>query len=364
MEVTLSSTLQTFRALDRHLASLGPEIIMRLTAIDRMAGRHEAAPMAPAPRMDALHRASTVQSVCASNAIEDIHVSADRVEAMFKAETQPCTRDEREVAGYLDVLNLLHAEAHSIPFDPSHIEQLHGYLARYTSDRTAGRWKMLDNRIDEIRPDGSSVVRFIPVSAQRTPAAMAELHDRFTDAAAAGGHHWLMLVGTYVLDFLAVHPFRDGNGRMSRLITTWLLYQGRYDVVRYVSLERLIDQSRVSYYRALAASTVGWHEGEQDLRPWLGYFLGIVEDAYLELDRSTEGLGQKGGKQMVVRKFVAEHRGDWFTIAEVRSAIPGISDQTIKRALADLKAEGSIALEGRGRGAKWRRVSRPGERAP
>lgn len=360
MEVTLRHTLQTFRALDRHLASIGPEILTRLTAIDRMAGRREVGPPVPAPRLEALHRTATVQSVRASNAIEDIHVSVDRVEAMVESGARPSTRDEREVAGYLDVLNLLHAEAGSIPFDPSHIEQLHGYLARYTEDRTAGRWKMLDNRIDEIRADGSRVVKFIPVSAERTPAAMEELHDHFSDAAASGGHHWLMLVGTYVLDFLSVHPFRDGNGRMSRLITTWLLYQGGYDVVRYVSLERLIDQSRDSYYRALAASNVGWHEGEHDLRPWLGYFLGIVEAAYSELERSTEGIGRRGGMQLAVRRVVAEHRGDWFTIAEIRAAIPGISDQTIKRALAELKAEGAIVLEGRGRGAKWRRVSRPG----
>ena len=350
----------TFEDLDRHLGRPGPRLITTLAVIDRLAGRRQELIESRPAQLEAVRRVAVVNSTESSNAIEDIVVSRRRIEALAERSEEPRDRPESEVAGYLHVLELLHRSANDIAFEPRYVMQLHGYLGRYAEDPSAGHWKRLDNTVMEIVPDGTSRVRFRPVAADLTPQAMDDLHDAFARAEDSGEHHWLLLVAAYLLDFLTIHPFRDGNGRMSRLITIWLLYRGGYGVVRYVSLERLIDQSRDSYYRALAASTAGWHEGRHDLGPWLDYFVGIVHAAYIELDRLTEGLGTRGRKQRAVRRSVNEFVGDLFSLQDLREANPGVSDPTLRQVLRELKAEGAIVLEGRGRGAKWRRVSRPG----
>jgi Fic family protein len=314
-------------------------------------------------QLEAVRRVSVVNSIESSNAIEDIVVSRNRIETLADHFAEPTDRPESEIAGYAHVLELLHRSANEIEFEPRHVLQLHGYLGRYTQDPSAGHWKRLDNTVMEVLPDGTRRVRFQPVAADLTPQAMDDLHNALARAEESGEYHWLLLVAAYLLDFLTIHPFRDGNGRMSRLITIWLLYRGGYGVVRYVSLERLIDQSRDSYFRALSASTAGWHEGEHDLGPWVDYFVGIVHLAHVELDRLTDGLGTRGRKQRAVRRSVDEFVGDRFSLEDLRQANPGVSDPTLRQVLRELQAEGSIALEGRGRGAKWRRVSRPDERA-
>jgi len=353
----------TFEDLDRHLGRPGARLVTTLGAIDRLAGRRQALVESRPAQLEAVRRVSVVNSIESSNAIEDIVVSRSRIETLADHFAEPTDRPESEIAGYAHVLELLHRSANEIEFEPRHVLQLHGYLGRYTQDPSAGHWKRLDNTVMEVLPDGTRRVRFQPVAADLTPQAMDDLHNALARAEESGEYHWLLLVAAYLLDFLTIHPFRDGNGRMSRLITIWLLYRGGYGVVRYVSLERLIDQSRDSYYRALSASTAGWHEGEHDLGPWVDYFVGIVHLAHVELDRLTDGLGTRGRKQRAVRRSVDEFVGDRFSLEDLRQANPGVSDPTLRQVLRELKAEGSIALEGRGRGAKWRRVSRPGERA-
>ncbi len=232
--------------------------------------------------LETLRRVAMIQSTEASNAIENIHAPRARIEALVAEKTTPENRSEQEIAGYRDVLATIHANGANIPFEPRYVEQLHGTLHSYVGDRDAGHWKRIDNEVSEARPDGTRVVRFTPVSAALTPEAMQDLHSELTRALQAGTYSPLLLCAAYVLDFTVIHPFRDGNGRMSRLITLWLLYIVGHDVGRYISIEQLIDNSRETYYEALRRSTEGWHDSEHDLEPWTSYFLGILLAAYRE----------------------------------------------------------------------------------
>ena len=256
------------------------------------------------------------------------------------------------------MLDQVHANGADIPFEPRFVLQLHGNLSRFTGDATAGKWKGMDNKVEERHPDGSVVERFQPVSARETPQAMDDLHAGFRRALQAGVHPPLLLSAAYVLDFLVIHPFRDGNGRMARLITLWLLYIGGHEVGRYISVEKLIEESKETYYEALQRSTVGWHEGEHDLRPWTDYFLGIIIAAYEAFENRTAIVGGRGAKLALIKAFVRSSLADEFSVSQIRDAAPGVSDAHISKVLAGLKDDGIIEPLGRGRGARWRRLKR------
>lgn len=350
--------MQSFRDLDRHFGAASPETVNALVAIAASASRQTVFADQHPAELESLRQVALVQSAESSNAIEDIRAPRKRIEALVAQATEPANRSEQEIAGYRFVLDTIHGNAHSIPFEPRFIEQLHGYMARFTGDRTAGAWKKLDNQVQDVHPGGTKVVRFEPVSADDTPAAMRELHERLNAARADGTYDELRLSSAYVFDFLVIHPFRDGNGRMSRLATLWLLYLGGHEVGRYVSLEKIIEDSRDTYYQALAKSTVGWHEGEHDLSPWLSYFLGIVVAAYKEFEDRTGLVGGRGSKRARIERFIETNLSDEFTIAEVRQASPQASDSYIRVVLGDLKASRAIEPVGRGRGASWRRLDK------
>ncbi len=255
------------------------------------------------------------------------------------------------------MLDTIHSSAFDIPFRPSVVEQLHGDLYAFTSV-PAGRWKNIDNAISETLPDGSTRVRFQTVPAMATPAAMDELHQRFLDERDAGSHHPLLLVGCYIFDFMAIHPFRDGNGRMARLLTLLALYQDGYTAGRYVSLERLVIETRASYYDSLQAAGRGWYEDQHDIWLWLEYLLGVILAAYREFELCVGSVsGGRGAKTAAIEHFVQEGIAEEFTIADVRNAALGASDSMIAKVLARLRDVGIIASLGTGRSARWRRVS-------
>ncbi len=264
-------------------------------------------------------------------------------------------RSEAEIAGYRSVLDTIHASALQIPFRPSVVEQLHRVLYQFTGV-PAGRWKTVENPIEEVRPNGNSFVRFTTVPASDTPAAMDELHERFERASRSGDYHPLLLAGCYVFDFLAIHPFRDGNGRLSRLLTLLLLYQAGYEVGRYVSLERLVQQSSETYYEALRAAGIGWHTDEHDIWPWLEYLLGIVAAAYREYESRVTVVTGRGSKREAIRQFIRHSITDEFTVADVRRAAPASSQSYISKTLAAMRDEGLIEPVGTGKSARWRRL--------
>lgn len=303
-----------------------------------------------------MRQIALIQSAESSNAIEGIEAPRARIEAIVKETTEPRNRSEQEIAGYRFVLDTIHANAANMDFEPRFVEQLHGYMARFTGDTTAGQWKELDNEVEEIHADGSKTVRFMPVSATKTPEAMAELHEAFRKAIAADPQRHLLYAAAYVFDFLVIHPFRDGNGRMSRLLTLWLLYMGGYDVGRYISLEKLIEDSKETYYEALKKSTVDWHQGQHDLGPWVEYFLGIVNAAYTEFENRTVVVARYGSKKMLVKRYIASSARNEFTIEDIRQNAPNVGDSTIKKVLAELRKDDVIERLSAGRGAKYRRL--------
>jgi len=185
---------------------------------------------------------------------------------------------------------------------------------------------------------------------------MEDLHAGFARAMQERTHASLLLASAYVLDFLVIHPFRDGNGRMARLITLWLLYICGHAVGRYISVEKLIEESRETYYEALGRSTIGWHNDEHDLGPWTDYFLGIVNAAYGEFESRTGMVSGRGSKRALITRFIRSSLSDEFSIAQLRQACPGVSDVYLNKVLGQLKADGAIERIGRGRSARWRRL--------
>jgi Fic family protein len=350
--------VRSFEDLDRHFGALPPDRVQALLAIAEARGREEVFRRQHPAGLETLRAVALIQSAEASNAIENIYAPRERIEALVADRTTPENRSEQEIAGYRFVLDQIHANGTNIPFEPRYVEQLHGYLARFTGDRTAGRWKGLDNPVEEHRRDGTVVVRFQPVSAQDTPEAMDRLHAGFNRAMQERTYAALLLAAAYVLDFLVIHPFRDGNGRMARLTTLWLLYICGHEVGRYISIEKLIEESKETYYEALERSTFGWHEDKHDLAPWTDYLLGIINAAYREFESRTALVNGRGSKRALITSFIRSSLSDEFTVAQVREASPGVSDAHLSKVLGQLKADGVIEPIGRGRGARWRRLRR------
>ena len=348
--------MHTFRILDRQIGMVPAPVAVALGGIDRAQGREGALRERGPETLSALREIARIQSVESSNAIEDIIAPNERIRELVTRGARPENRPEEEIAGYRAALDTIDSSAASMPFKPSVVEQLHRDLYQFTNT-PAGRWKTVENSIQEIKPDGVRVVRFQTVPAAETPAAMQELHERFVTATESGAHHPLLLVGCYVFDFLAIHPFRDGNGRISRLLTLLALYQAGYEIGRYVSIERLIDETRDTYYDALQAAGHGWHEDEHDIEPWLRYFLGILTAAYKELaSASPTTPSGRGAKREAIAQFIRGHTVEELTVADVRRAVPTASDSYIDKTLARLRDEGLIEPVGTGRGAHWRRL--------
>ena len=348
--------MHTFRTLEQQIGLVPALIARTLGAIDTARGREDAFRLQRPQVLETLVDIARVQSTEASNAIEQVVAPRKRIEALVAQTTTPRNRSEAEIAGYRAVLDLIHESAREISFRPSVVEQLHRDLYQYTAV-PAGRWKTLENAIEEELPDGARRIRFRTVPAAETPAAMDELHRRFHEARDAGEHHPLLLIGAYVFDFLAIHPFRDGNGRMARLLTLLLLYQSGYEVGRYVSLERLVHDAKEGYYNALGAAGIGWHEDRHTIWPWQEYLLGILTVACREFEDRVGRLGDsRGAKTAAIERFIRERISDEFTIADVRDSSLGASDSMIGKVLARLRDEGVIEPLGTGRSARWRRV--------
>jgi Fic family protein len=305
--------------------------------------------------LETLRRVAMVQSTESSNRIEGITVTPGRIEGLVGRKSRPRDRSEQEVAGYRDVLTAIHVNHERLPFSAGLIRNWHRALYRYTGER-GGNWKAKDNAILEVQPDGRQAVRFKPVSAVGTPKFMDRLMTLFEEATTEPKADPLLLIATFVLDFECIHPFADGNGRIGRLLTLLLLYRAGYEVGRYISLERIVEESKETYYEALHRSSQKWHEAEHDLRPWWNYFLGMLTAAYKEFETRVGTIASaRGAKREMVRRAVTD-LPPRFTIADLKRACPGVSYPTLQRALAGLRAEKKIRCLGRGPDAQWERV--------
>ncbi len=242
-----------------------------------------------------------------------------------------------------------------LPLNAGLILHLHRLLFSHSAV-PGGTFKAADNLVVDRSADGSVAVRFKPVSAASTPFAVDDLIRRYREAVIKGDHHPVLLLGLFALDLLVIHPFEDGNGRVARLLTGAGLGDHGYTVGRYVSLEQAIAESADAYYQALLDSTRGWHEGTANPWPWLGYFTGHIADAYAVFASRAAAARAPGTKQQRVRDYILRHARTTFRIADIRAAVPGVSDQTIRLALEQLRSEGTVQVDGTGRSATWTRV--------
>lgn len=304
-----------------------------------------------------LRQVAVVESTESSNRLEGVVVPAHRLKSLVLKNATPKSRSEQEVAGYRDALGLIHESGEHMPFSEGTILQLHGILYRYMP-QPGGHWKATNNDIIERHPDGSSRIRFCPVAAHLTPIAMTDMIARYRSALDQHLADPLVLVPLVILDFLCIHPFPDGNGRMARLLTLQLLYHFDYAVGHFISLERIFEESKESYYETLEASSQGWHDAAHDIAPWLNYFWGALLRAYKEFEERvgtiTHGRGAKGER---VRAEILKRQRD-FSISEIEEACPGISRDMVRLILRTMKAEGLIAPTGKGRGARWQQIVR------
>lgn len=332
---------------------LAPDVVALLSQIHEFKGKQTSFLDAKPEALAQLLEIAKIQSTDASNRIEGIITTDERLNQLVRDKTMPRTRSEKEIAGYRDVLSTIHENYAYIPPRPSLILQLHRDLYKFSGKSIGGNYKPADNVIREDRADGTQIVRFIPVPAWETPEAMQKLCDALDAALNDAELDPLVIIPMFILDFLCIHPFNDGNGRMSRLLTLLLLYRAGYFVGKYISIEKLIADSKETYYEVLQESSCNWHEGCNDYAPFVRYMLGTVVAAYREFSGRIELLtNAKLTKSDRVREIIRNHVGP-ITKAEIVMLCPDISEVTVERALADLKNAGLILKIGGGRYTKY-----------
>lgn len=345
--------MRLFNLKTEYRKILTPEVVSLLTMIHEYRGKQDLFGNANPEILNQLLEIAKIQSTEASNRIEGIITTKERLKRLVLQKTMPKSRSEKEIAGYRDVLSTIHESYDYIPLRPNIILQLHRDLYKFTGSSVGGTYKAADNVIAETDANGNERVRFRPVPAWETPDSLKNLCDAYDAANADPEIDKLIILPMFVLDFLCIHPFSDGNGRMSRLLTLLLLYRSGYTVGKYISLERLVSDSKETYYEALQLSSEGWHENENDYIPFVRYLLGIVVAAYREFsDRVEAVVTVKPSKADRVRDIIRQTTGQ-ITKSEIMEKCPDISQVTVQRSLNDLLTNGDIIKIGGGRYTKY-----------
>jgi len=345
----------SFRGNKLEQMAIPMNIVMLIAAINEYKGKQDLYKQQSPQILETLRSVAVIQSTKASNSLEGIVTNDKRLKEIVEKKVTPQNRSEGEIAGYRDVLATIHASHEAIPINCNIILQLHRDLYKFLPIK-GGTWKNADNIIEETLPDGTKLIRFRPTSAFETPMAMDELCNYLRNERNKEKVEPLILTGTFIFDFLCIHPFNDGNGRMARLLTLLLLYQFGYEVGRFISLEKIVEESKESYYATLAESSIGWHEEEHNIFIWLEYFLGIVLAAYKEFEERVGVINLKKGKKNERIENMIEHTIGEFNKEEIRNACPDVAESTINRVLEKLKGEGKIVSMGKGRNAKWKKI--------
>ena len=340
--------MRTFDYKKRYERLLQPDIVALVAQIHEYKGEQTLFVEAKADTLTQLLEVAKIQSTEASNKIEGIYTSDDRLKKIVRDKTMPKTRSEKEIAGYRDVLNTIHQNYDYIPVKSSFFLQLHRDLYKFAGN-AGGSFKSSDNVIAQEDEQGNKSIRFQPVTAWETPAYIDAICDAFQDACKDSRCDPLILISMFVLDFLCIHPFNDGNGRMSRLLTLLLLYRAGYIVGMYISIEKLIEQSKETYYETLQESSLHWHEEENDDAPFVRYMLGVIVAAYHDFSSKVQLLATSGmSKPERVREIVRGSIGK-MTRAQIMEKCPDISRVTVERSLTDMVKKGEILKIGGGR---------------
>lgn len=320
---------------------LTPNIISLLTSIHEYKGEQNLFIESNSDKLVELLEIAKIQSTEASNKIEGIITTDDRLKKLVMDKTMPKSRSEKEIAGYRDVLNTIHESYEYIPINANYILQLHGDLYKYNGMSFGGKFKSTDNIIAEVDSSGNQKIRFQPIEAWATPEAMLNMCNAYNDAL-NNNIDPLILMPMFILDFLCIHPFNDGNGRMSRLLTLLLLYKSGYIVGKYISIEKLIEKSKDTYYEQLQASSYEWHDNKNDYEPFVEYYLGVVIAAYKEFSDRVQTLIESGmNKPERIREVIRKHIGK-ITKSQIMEKCPDISDTTVQRTLTELLKKNEI----------------------
>ena len=332
---------------------ISPNLLRTIRLLGEYKGKEEVLNQQSPQVLETLRQTAVIQSTESSNRIEGVVAAHDRIVKLVQKKVKPGNRSEQEIAGYRDVLNTIHANHANMRFSVNLILQMHRDLLKFTPE-TGGRWKTTQNEIEEIGADGKKSTRFTPVPPHLTEDAMRSLHERFNKAIESHEFEPLLLIPAFVLDFLCIHPFRDGNGRMARLISLLLLYQSGFEVGRFISLEHIVEETRESYYDTLLQSSQKWHEGNHSLAAWWEYFLGVMLlSAYREFEKRAGRLRTARGAKTAMVLDAIERLPNGFKMVDVERAAPNVTREMIRVVLNRLKKEKRVHCEGRGSAATW-----------
>lgn len=327
--VNLTSTISALKALADERRSNNQKIYTELESIAR------------------------VQSVKSSNAIEGIITTDARIREIVNGNSAPLNQNEMEIAGYRDALDMIHSHYADIPFNENTILHMHETMMNIANYAYGGKYKTEDNLIMEIDTNGRRSVRFRPVQAQDTKDAMEQLVLAYMDARANPNVNQLLLIPCVVLDFLCIHPFLDGNGRVSRLMSLLLMYKNEYDICKYVSFEEQINNSKDHYYQTLYESSQGWHENQNSYIPFMKNFLITLYKCYKELDMRFSTInGKRLKKNQRIEQTVLNSVLP-ISKSEICDILPDISATTVEAVLGKLVKDGSVKKLGQARSTKY-----------
>ena len=331
------------------------DILSLIAAIYKEAGKQEMYLKQRPEELEKLVEIAKIQSTEASNAIEGIVTTSTRIRQLVEEKTAPKNRDEQEIAGYRDVLNIIHENFDAIPISQRYILQLHKILYSHMNNPMAGKTKSVQNYISATYPDGHVETLFTPLAPYETPEALDKICEEYNRVIGNMEVEPLIIVPIFIHDFLCIHPFNDGNGRMSRLLTTLLLYRNGFYFGKYISLEAKIAKNKDLYYNALGRSQDGWHEGMEDVVPFIKYLLGIVLSAYKDFEERFALVETKRSALEMVRCATMNKLGR-FTKQDIRELCPSLSISSIEGALRKLVASGELKREGVGKNICYYRL--------
>ena len=331
------------------------ELLGLIAAIYKEAGKQEMYLKQKPQELEKLVEIAKIQSTEASNAIEGIVTTNTRIRQLMEEKTTPRNRDEKEIAGYRDVLGIIHESFDAIPITQNYILQLHKILFSHLGNPAAGKTKTVQNYISASFPDGHTETLFIPLAPYETPEALDRICDEYNRVIGNAELEPLIAIPVFIHDFLCIHPFNDGNGRMSRLLTTLLLYRSGFYVGKYISLEAKIAKHKDLYYDALSASQNGWHEGSNDPVPFIKYLLGTILAAYRDFEDRFALVEIKRSALDMVR-LATQYKIGRFTKQDIRELCPSISISSIEGALRKMVDNGEIKREGSGKNTFYYRT--------
>lgn len=334
----------------------GSDTLGLIAAIYRYAGKQELYLNQRPEKLDKLVDIAMIQSTEASNAIEGIVTTSSRLRQIINEKTTPRDRNEQEIAGYREALSIIHESFDVIPITQNYILQLHKIMYSHTNNPMAGRTKSVQNYISAAYPGGRMETLFTPLAPYETPEALDRICEEYNRVIGNMEVEPLIAIPVFIHDFLCIHPFNDGNGRMSRLLTTLLLYRNGFYVGRYISLEAKIAQTKDLYYDALAKAQTGWHDGEEDATPFINYLLGTILAAYKDFEERFELIEAKLPAHEMVRRATLKKIGR-FNKQDIRELCPTLSDSSIEGALRKLVDSGELKREGNGKNTCYFRLN-------